>query len=440
MVFPKTKGRAGVYTPAALLAAALVLSGCFGGPQAGKSNVSPADLAAQPELDGKGQVHSPLITELLSRRSILPAGGSYATVAQSILAAGAASAESELRVKRLTAKARSKNWLPSIGPDVNLSSLGSIAASLLLDQALFDNGRRKAERDFAAADVEVAAVTLVADLNQRVYDGLKLYIEAQRARELAGITETSLTRMAEFERIMRVRMEGGLSDPSEVHVITQKRAEMEASLSSEREGLRSALAELDTLTASPLDGLTGLSPLPADAGAPEPLSVLIAKGESARVLAEVKVARSGLMPGLGAKASVDKGGDLSGGLSLDGDVLGFGRKDSLQALAESEQVAVRKVDEAKRDADRRIVALNREITSLEAQSAQESKVLAQMETNLTLFTEQYEAGRRSLIELASQFEELVSMKRSQASVKYQIALARMEIALLRGVLVDGGSM
>ncbi|MGA0540594.1 TolC family protein [Neotabrizicola sp. VNH66] len=423
-----------------VLCAALALSGCMGGAQAGKSAASPADLASQPELSAKGDVRSPLIADLTGRRSILPAGSAFALVAEQVLRAGAASAESELRIKRLTAQARAKNWLPRIGPDVSLSSLGAIAAQLLLDQALFDNGRRKAERDFAAADVEVAAVSFVTDLNQRVYDGLKLYLEAQRAAELARISETGLTRMKDFERIMRIRMEGGLSDPSELHIITQKRAEMEATLSSEREGQRSAMAELNTLSAAPLDGVKGLSALPPDAGAPEALSVLLARGDAARTLAEVRMARSGFLPGLGASASVDKGGGLDAGLSLDGDVLSFDRKDKLRALAETEEMAVRKVDEARREADRRIVALDREIAALQAQAAQEGKVLAEMETNLSLFTEQYEAGRRTLIELAGQFEALVRLQRSQASVKYQIALARLEIALVRGVLVDGASM
>ena len=118
--------------------------------------------------------------------------------------------------------------MPSIGPNVSLSSLCSLAASLILDQAIFDNGRRKAERAFAAADVEVAAVTLASDLNQRVYEGLKLYIEAQRADELSAVTETALARMRDFDRIMSVRVKGGLSDRSEYRVIAQKLAEMEA--------------------------------------------------------------------------------------------------------------------------------------------------------------------------------------------------------------------
>jgi adhesin transport system outer membrane protein len=435
---------AGQLRPAIAAAACLALSGCFGGgPEASRSSVSPGDPALQASdasLDRKGAVVSALIDDLRLRQTILPAGGPYDTVARAVLEAGAASAEAELRVKRLSARARSKNWLPSLGPEVSLSSLGSIMAQLVLDQTILDNGKRKAERDFAAADVEVAAISLATDLNAKVYDGLKLYIEAERARELATVSDAGLKRMAEFDRIMKVRYEGGLSDGSEARVISQKRAEMEATLSSERMARVRALAELNALTSRSMDDLRGLSNLPADTGHPEPLAVMQAKAEGARTIAELTAARAGYMPGLGIGAALDKHGDTSSGISLDGNVLGFGRKDSLQALEEGRIVAIRRIEEADRNTNRTIVALGQEIATLNAQSARDAKVLAEMEANLGLFTEQYKAGRRTLLELVNQFESLVAMRRNQASIKYQIAVARVEIAKARGVLVSGASM
>ena len=133
-------------------------------------------------------------------------------------------------------------------------------------------------------------------------------------------------------------------------------------------------------------------------------------------------------------------GGLDGGWSLDGEGLGFGRKDNLRALEETETVALRRIDEAEETAQRRIVALQREIDSLTAQQAQEAGVLGQMEANLNLFTEQYKAGRRSLIELVGQFETLVRLRRDHASLRHRIVMARLDIARDRGVLVDGAAM
>ncbi|GAB1361568.1 hypothetical protein MASR1M32_08040 [Rhodobacter sp.] len=168
--------------------------------------------------------------------------------------------------------------------------------------------------------------------------------------------------------------------------------------------------------------------------------MLLAKGEASRTRAEIKLARAGLLPGFGTQASIDKAGDLDGALVFDGEGIGFGRKDNMQALDEAEEAAYRRVGEATESANRRIVALEREIASLTSQEAQQARVLGQMELNLNLFTEQYKAGGRTLIELVTQFESYVAMQRDYASLKYQIASARIEIARERGVLVDGTSM
>jgi adhesin transport system outer membrane protein len=211
-------------------------------------------------------------------------------------------------------------------------------------------------------------------------------------------------------------------------------------LSQEQEAARTAWAELDAMSGGGLQGLSGLTPLPGDQGVPETLSVLLAKGEAARTMAEVDMARAGLMPGFGANAKLDGDGGLDAGLSLDGEGLGFGRKDNLRALEEAEDVARRKIDEAEETSNRRIVALEREIASLTSRAEQEAAVLAEMEANLGLFTEQYKAGRKTLLELVGQFESLVRMQRDHASLKYAVAVARLEIARERGVLVDGAQM
>ncbi|MFZ1470071.1 MAG: TolC family protein [Paracoccaceae bacterium] len=429
-------------SPALALIAAGLLTACVNSDAAVSRSASDpaAALLDKPQLGPKGAVQSTLIADLSARKSVLPAGSAFAKVAASVLAASAGAAEAELRVSRLTARARSKNWLPRIGQNVSLTSLGSVAASLLLDQALFDNGRRKAERSFAAADVEVAAIALASDLNQRVYEGLKNYVEIQHANALAAITETSLVKMRDFQRIMALRVEGGISDRSEYRILQQTLAETEATLSQEREAAKTAAADLAAMSDGGLDGISGLTPLPGDTGAPDPLSVLQARAEASRTQAEVQMARAGLMPGLGAQATVDKAGSLDGGLALDGEGLGFGRRDQLQALEESEQVSLRKIDEADETARRRIVSLEREIASLTSQQAQQGILLGQMAANLDLFTEQYKAGRRTLLELVSQFESYARMQRDQTSLKYQIVLARLDIARQRGVLVDGAAM
>lgn len=391
------------------------------------------------QLSKQGEVTSSLIDELQSRRSILDPGGPYGQVASAVLDAGAGVAAAELRVARLKAEAKSKNWLPKIGPDVSLTSLGTLAASLLIDQALFDGGARKAERAYAAADVEVAAVTLATESNNRVYTGLKHYLAALRATDQAMVSERSVSRLTEFERIMRLRVEGGLSDRSEERVLSQKLAEMQAMASADRQTAANARADLAAMTSRPLSGLSGLQTLPVDHGAPEPLAVIKSRGEGQRTLAEAEMARAQLLPGVNATARVGENG-VQGGLGLSGGNFGFGAAATREAIEATPDLVDRRNAQAAEDANRRITALASEMQSLQSREAQGAEVLRQTAANLSMFTEQYKVGRRSLLELVQQYESFAHAERDQVALKYLAADLRLQIALERGALVDGARM
>ena len=438
------KSRTGRAGPGMVLAAILLLAGCIGGDipsmlQFGKGR-GPTDPAAGEAFAPQKEVDSSLIADLQARRSILPEGGTYARVADAVIAASAGANAAELRVARLKAEARAKNWLPSIGPNVSLTSLGGVAASLLLEQTVFDNGRNKAERAFAAADVELAAVGLSTEINGRVYSGLKYHLEAERARAQASVSANAAGRLAEFETVMGLRVEGGISDRSEQRVIAQQLAEMQATLAADHEAETTARAELAAIAGGRIEGAAGLQPLPAvNFAATEPLAVLQSRGEGARLLAEAKIQRAGLLPGISAVAGLGQGG-ASPGLRLDGGGLGFGTRASLQALDATGDVVDRQNAEAAENANRRLVALQRQIITLQSREAEGAEVLRQTAGNLDLFTEQYKVGRRTLLELVGQYDSYARLERDQISLKYDIALLQVEIARDHGMLVDGARM
>lgn len=416
---------------------ALLMAGCVGGSGGGatKANLDPAAAPAAPAEGG-----STLIADLQARRSVLPAGSAYATVADAVLAADAGAAAAELRIARLRSEARAKNWLPNLGPAVTLSALNGLAAGLLLEQALFDHGKRKAERAYAAADVEVAAVSLSSDINQRVYEGLSHYVTAERARAQGAVSGRAAERLAGFADVMRQRVEGGLSDRSEQQVIAQHLAEMQATGGADREAEISAMAELAAMSAQGLDGLRGISRLAVVGNQTEPLSVVRARGEGARSIAESKVARSGLMPSLSASVNAGTSG-INPGVNLGGaGLLGIGTREELAALDATADVVARRTAEATEAAQRRIVALERQIALLESQQAKGAQVLGQTTANLDLFVEQYKLGRRTLLELVGQYDSYARLERDQVALRYQIALLELEIARDRGLLVDGVRM
>jgi outer membrane protein, adhesin transport system len=437
------KGRGRHPLPAAC-AALIVLSGCVGGTQAERlgagQGLGPNDPPQPGSFAQQGVVSSPLIDSLRNRRSVIEGNGPFTAVADSVIAASAGAAVAELRVARLQAEARSTNWLPSIGPAVNLTSLGSVLASMVLEQTIFDNGRNKAERAFAAADVELAAVVLAQDMNDRVYEGLSSYIEAELAREQSAVAAAAVDRLREYDRIVGVRVSGGLSDRSEAQIIRQKFTEMQSTLASDAAAVNAALASLNAISAQPLTGARGLQAVGNDPGG-EPLSVLMARGSGARSIAEAKVARAGLLPGLSARTTLDQDGEADSALRLGTDgLLTLGLGSDLAALGAAEEVSDRRIAEAAEAAHREIVTLEQQIIALQIRERDGSQVLVQTKINLDLFTEQYEVGRRTLLELVSQDESYARLARDHAALKYEIALRQLQIARVRGQLVDGARL
>lgn len=441
---------------AAIGAIALValLAGCvdgglpgvsmFGGakptdPAAIGTNGDEIGLAASDQID-RGEHRSTIIDDLIARRSVLPANGPFAQVALGVLAANKGAAAAELRVARLKAEAKSKNWLPSIGPSLDLTSLGALAASILVEQVLFDNGKRKAERAFAAADVEIAAVGLSSEMNTRVYEGLTYYITAQRAQAQAAVSAKGVDRMQSYGNIMGKRVSGGLSDRSEERVILAKIAEMQSYSAADQAAATTAMAELNAMVQVPLTGLSGISSLAPPSALSDPLAVLRAMGEGRRSVAEAQMARAGFLPGLTASGVLAKGG-LTGGLNVSTDNgIGFGTGASLRAIEASTQAADQRTESARDDANRKIVAIEREIATLKSREVQGAAVLAQTEANLEMFTQQYKFGRRPLMELVGMFESFAAMEREHVALKYDMALLSLQTAKIRGVLVDGVRM
>ena len=423
-----------------VLAALTLLSACMAGGNPLARQAADQSQAKTPaaQAAGASQVSPALIADLQARRSVLPAGGAYAQVAEAVLAASSGAGQAALRVAQLKADARAKNWLPSIGPSVSLTSLGGLATSLVLDQPLFDNGGRKAQRDFAAADVEVAAVGLSIAMNQRIYDGLADYVTAERAKAQAAVSERAAAKLAGFAEIMQKRVAGGISDLSEQRVLDQHLAEMQATVSADRRAAEAALAELAVLAGQPVTTASGLDPLPSASA--EPLAVLRARGEGARTIAQSDMQLAGMKFGVAASTGIGRDG-AAPGLRLTGmGMLNPGAKSDMAALRQTPDLVARQIAEAAEAANRRIVTLEQQRATLASRQVQGAEVLRQTAGNLDLFTTQYKVGRRTLLELVGQYDAYARLQRDQTALAYEMALIELEIARDRGELVDGAKL
>ncbi|WP_421702439.1 TolC family protein [Aliiroseovarius sp.] len=420
--------------------AALALSGCMSGvPHLSGAEVSRASTTQTGNFAQTGKQPSVIIQGLQDRRTVLEPGSTYDQVAQAVLAGAARPAEAELQAARLRAAAADKNWLPTLGPSVSLSDMGELVASIVIDQVIYDNGRKRAEREFARADVEAAAVTLSIDTNDRIYTGLDLYLRAQEAREKAAVSSAALAEMREFDRIMTARVRGGISDMSDQNVIRAKLAELQSNHDKEVLDARTALAELNAMSDTPLDAIRGISQIHEPPSGNLPLTVLRASAEKDRDVAQATIDRAGLLPGVTARASAGESG--SAGLIVGSDAgFGFGTGDSLRAIEAAREAATRRIAQAQEDADRRMAALEQKLAALTARAGASADVAAQARANTDLFQRQFDAGTRTVMDVVGVVENQARLDRDHVALRYEIARTQVEIARERGVLASGADI
>ncbi len=438
--------RTKITSSVAALAACLALSGCLGlGADPAVSRAVPVDAAlpvAPPAaLNSQMQdgTRSQIIEDLLNRRSVIQSGP-LRDVAAAVMAANSRAAEADLRAAMLRSQARSMNWLPSIGPQVSVTSLGAVVAAMVVEQVLFDNGAKRAERDYAKADVEVAAVALAEDSNDRVLQALELYLNAEAARARAQVNGAGMERMQHFVYIMTERVNAGISNRADLQVVEQKQNQMLSDMASDTEAAAAALSELQAMAADPMGGLSGLSGLAAPAPNAVALSVLKASAESTRAVAGAHAARAGFLPGLAVGGTVNGDGNNIGAAVAAPNGFGFGLGANLAAIEAEEAAAVARVGQETEDANRAVAALQGRLDSLRRQAAEAGDLATQAGANYELFAEQQRAGQRGVSDVVGVFETKIMAERAAVEMRYDIARVQLRIAARLGLLVNGERM
>ncbi len=424
-----------------MIIALMVLPGCLkdmGGGEVSRFRAAEPEAAAETGTDIKPAVvkpadASPVIYALQTRPTALEPGTPYSRVAEAVIASDSRVAEAELRVAQLRAEAAQKNWMPKIGPIISLNSLGEFVAQLVLNQVLYDNGRKVAERDLAKANVEAAAVNLVDDGNTRVFDALSLYVTAEENRQLAALLDNSNKDMGHFEWVMQQRVNGGVSDMSDLNILSQKLAAMRARSSEAKEARSTALAELNAMSSRPLDGLSGIGGV-SRVGSGEALGVLRAQVQYDQAIAQAKIDRASHLPGLAAKANSN--GNVGLEVTTD-NLFGLGTMAEFKAIEATKESAERRVSEAREIAARQIDSQASRLSAYERQATEARGLTAQAKDNLDLFRKQYEGGQRQVMDVVGVYETYARALETEIELKYKAARAALELARLRGALAEG---
>ena len=424
----------------AFFSMAMLLSECMQGMTGDGSlseRLSSARLGLASEQNENTTTPEPsaIILSLQSRSSAIRPGTAYATIAAATLASDARVAEAELRAARLRSAATDKNWMPSIGPAISLTSLGDMVANLVVEAVIFDNGKKKAERAMARAEVEVAAVSLVSDGNERVYEALDLYLTALEGGESQRLSREALLDMRRFRWIMNERVKGGVSDMSDLTIIAQKIAEIESSMKDAQDKRDTALAELSAMTDRDLSDLTGIGALDMSAGNIETLGVVVAKVQSKRDQAAADMERAGNLPSIVASASGGSN-DVVGGIRTEG-LFDFGRKDRNQALDAEEEALARRVKETEETSQRKIRSYEAKLTAAQRAYQEAVRLSKQAKSNLDLFQSQYEAGQRQVMDVVGVYETFARQQHTMNIQRFLAAKYEVLIAREYGVLVAG---
>ncbi|MGK8232670.1 TolC family protein [Roseovarius sp. MS2] len=183
--------------------------------------------------------------------------------------------------------------------------------------------------------------------------------------------------------------------------------------------------------------MTGLSEVPVDAGSVQSLDVLRAMAEAERDTAEAVMARAGFLPGLTAGGTVGNG-DTSFGLNLRSEqLLGLGTGAQLKAVDADKEAAKRRRAQADEDSNRVVQRLEGQLSALSRQVGEASTLRDTAKANLDLFQAQYDAGQRDVMDVVGVYETFAQRQARALALKYELALARLELARHLGVLAEG---
>jgi adhesin transport system outer membrane protein len=223
---------------------------------------------------------------------------------------------------------------------------------------------------------------------------------------------------------------------SDLTILRQKLSEIRASHEAAVEREATSLSELNAMSIKPLTDLRGVPGIPVNGFAGEPLVVIRAEAEKTRTIAKAKVERGAQLPGLSAGGTIGEGSNL--GLRVKSDqLLGFGTKASLEAIALAEETATRNVRQSVEDSSRDLRRLEKQIIAKTRQANEAATLAAQAKRNLDIFQEQYDAGQRQVMDVVGVYETYARQQQSQVVLKYDVVRLRIEMAQIQGVLADG---
>lgn len=190
------------------------------------------------------------------------------------------------------------------------------------------------------------------------------------------------------------------------------------------------------MSATSLDGVSGIETIADPAGHVQPLDVMLVSAEGTRGVAEARALQAGYTPNVTASGDVTDSDTFGLGVAIPNG-FGFGRGADLAAIEALAQAAELSVAEQREDSAREVAAINGEITSLRRQQANTATIVEQANANYTLFEEQLRGGQRTVPDVVGVFRTKLEAEREAVALRYDLARMELRLAQIYGTLVDG---
>ena len=123
---------------------------------------------------------------------------------------------------------------------------------LLVQQGVYEGGRRQAELGAAAWNREAAACALAAAQNELIFRVAEAYYRAFQTRELKAVREEAVNQVRHQLELVRSRQRAGTAVASDVSTVEVRLAEVEESLISAKNQEELAWAVLENICGAPL--------------------------------------------------------------------------------------------------------------------------------------------------------------------------------------------
>ena len=337
--------------------------------------------------------------------------------------------------------------LPTISVGGSYSSETSESGTARFTVPIYTFGRITNEIEISGERYRLAQLGLLVKQNKVVQEASELYIKyLSETRRLAVFRENHTELNLLLERIKRRRISGYDSDADE-NSAKSRVLQSGAKVMRQEVLLKSMLGELAVIYGKEISDVV---PLPKEFfGVPKStdLNALILnqnlgllEAEQRVVIAEreIRLARLNNRPNIEAFASDDLKSSVSSntsvGINIQYDWKNLGRSvaskiGSAEALLRAAQSAYAGV---KQDVRVQLIKARTNIESLSKQISEQDSIVRSLTETKASFSRQYEAGRKSLMELLNIHNELAEAKSQKILLETQLFEAQIDIYSLSG--------